>query len=75
MGIIMSSILKAMLRPESRYSMTARHQQPIALGFHRYNRCELWQCRQCAHPFLLYTEYGGYHEDRRIRNLNPALIF
>lgn len=47
---------------------------PIALGFHPYNRCELWQCRQCAHPFLLYTEYGGYYEDRRIRNLNSALI-
>ncbi len=47
---------------------------PIALGFHPYNRCELWQCRQCAHPFLRYTEYGGYYEDRRIRNLNPALM-
>lgn len=47
---------------------------PIALGFHPYNRCELWQCCQCAHPFLRYTEYGGYYEDRRIRNLNPELI-
>lgn len=47
---------------------------PIALGFHPYNRCELWQCRHCKHPFLRYTEYGGYYEDRRIRDLNPLLI-
>lgn len=47
---------------------------PIALKFHPYNRCELWQCRQCGHPFLRYTEYGGYYEDRRIRAVNPGLI-
>lgn len=47
---------------------------PIALAFHPYNRCELWQCRHCQHPFLRYTEYGGYYEDRRIRDLNPALV-
>ncbi|CAN5455961.1 hypothetical protein BH10PSE16_BH10PSE16_24720 [soil metagenome] len=47
---------------------------PIALDFHPYNRCELWQCRDCGHPFLRYTEYGGYYEERRIRDLNPALI-
>jgi hypothetical protein len=47
---------------------------PIALAFHPYNRCELWKCRHCGHLFLRYTEYGGYYEDRRIRDLNPALI-
>jgi hypothetical protein len=47
----------------------------IALSFHPYNRCELWPCRQCAHPFLLCTEYGDYDVDRRIRTLNSALIF
>lgn len=47
---------------------------PIALGFHPYNRCELWQCRHCKHPFLRYTKYGGYYEDRRIRDLNPLLM-
>ena len=47
---------------------------PIALDFHPYNRCELWQCRVCRYPFLRYTEYGGYYEDRRIRALNPKLI-
>lgn len=47
---------------------------PIALDFHPYNRCELWQCRHCKHPFLRYTEYGGYYEDGRIRDLNPELL-
>ena len=47
---------------------------PIALDFHPYNRCELWQCRHCGHLFLRYTEYGGYYEDRRIREVNPGLI-
>ena len=47
---------------------------PIALNFHPYNRCEIWKCRQCGHPFLRYTEYGGYYEDQRIRELNSALI-
>lgn len=47
---------------------------PIALDFHPYNRCEIWQCRHCNHPFLRYTEYGGYYEDQRIRELDPALI-
>lgn len=32
------------------------------------------KCRACGHPFLRYTEYGGYYEGRRIRDLNPALI-
>ena len=47
---------------------------PIALEFHPYNRSELWSCRTCSRLFLRYTEYGGYYEDKRIRDLNPALI-
>jgi hypothetical protein len=47
---------------------------PIALHFHPYNRCELWQCRSCQKPYLRYTEYGGYYEEKRIRELRPELI-
>lgn len=47
---------------------------PIAPRFHPYNRCEVWQCRQCRRAFLRYTEYGGYYVDRRIRELKAALL-
>ena len=47
---------------------------PIAPAFFPYNRCEVWQCTDCAGAFLRYTEYGGYYQDERIRALNPALI-
>ena len=47
---------------------------PIAPAFFPYNRCEVWTCRACARPFLRYTEYGGYYEDQRIRDLNAAWI-
>lgn len=49
-------------------------QAPIALDHHPYNRCEVWACRGCGKPFLRYTEYGGYYEDRRIRELDPRLV-
>lgn len=49
-------------------------QAPIALGYHPYNRCQVWSCRACGHLFLRYTEYGGYYEDARIRELDPALL-
>ncbi|MDD2547272.1 MAG: hypothetical protein PHI55_13475 [Burkholderiaceae bacterium] len=49
-------------------------QAPIALAYHPANRCEVWQCRACGHPFLRYTEYGGYYEDACIRDLNPDLL-
>ena len=49
-------------------------QAPVALGHFPYNRCEAWQCVQCARPFLRYTEYGGYYVDHRIRELNPVLV-
>lgn len=47
---------------------------PIAPAFYPYNRCAVWVCRACARPFLRYTEYGGYYEDRRIRALDAALL-
>lgn len=49
-------------------------QAPIALHYHPYNRADLWACRNCHKPFLRYTEYGGYYEERRIRELHAALI-
>ena len=47
---------------------------PIAPAFFPYNRCDVWTCKACARPFLRYTEYGGYYEDERIRQLDAALI-
>ena len=47
---------------------------PIAPAFFPYNRCDVWTCEACARPFLRYTEYGGYYEDDRIRQVNAALI-
>jgi hypothetical protein len=47
---------------------------PITPAFFPYNRCDVWTCKACARPFLRYTEYGGYYEDQRIRQVNAALI-
>jgi len=47
---------------------------PIAPALHPYNRCDVWACAQCGRPFLRYTEYGGYYEERRIREVDAALI-
>ncbi|MFC5473391.1 hypothetical protein [Paraherbaspirillum soli] len=48
---------------------------PIAPRYFPYNRCNVWECGICGRCFLRYTECGGYFVDRRIRALNPALIF
>lgn len=47
---------------------------PINLALHPYNRCQVWVCRQCKKPFLRYTEYGGYYEDQRIRELQSERL-
>ncbi|WP_119155374.1 hypothetical protein [Caldimonas tepidiphila] len=47
---------------------------PIAPRHFPYNRCEVWQCVQCARAFLRYTEYGGYYVEPRIRELAPELL-
>jgi hypothetical protein len=47
---------------------------PMALGYFPYNRCDVWECVQCARPFLRYTEYGGYYVEERIRELDAALV-
>ncbi|HSW16992.1 MAG TPA: hypothetical protein VLJ86_07185 [Ramlibacter sp.] len=47
---------------------------PIAPAFFPYNRCEAWQCVACARPFLRYTEYGGYYQEERIRELRADLV-
>lgn len=47
---------------------------PIALNYYPANRCEVWQCRHCQRCYLRYTEFGGYYVDRRMRQLQPALI-
>lgn len=47
---------------------------PIAPGWFPYNRCEVWECVQCARPFLRYTEYGGYYVEERVRELQPEHV-
>jgi hypothetical protein len=47
---------------------------PIAPAWFPYNRCDVWQCVQCARPFLRYTEYGGYYVEERCRELSAALV-
>lgn len=47
---------------------------PIAVGYFPYNRCDVWRCTGCGRPFLRYTEYGGYYNDERIRELNTLLV-
>lgn len=47
---------------------------PIAPGWFPYNRCEVWECVQCARPFLRYTEYGGYYVEERVRELRAGLV-
>ena len=47
---------------------------PIAPAYFPYNRCDVWRCASCERVFLRYTEYGGYYEDERIRELNAGLI-
>jgi hypothetical protein len=34
----------------------------------------VWQCVGCARTFLRYTEYGGYYQEERIRELRAQNI-
>jgi len=47
---------------------------PIAPAWFPYNRCDAWRCKACARAFLRYTEYGGYYNEERIRELDAALV-
>ena len=47
---------------------------PIAPDYFPYNRCEVWACAACGRPFLRYTEYGGYYEEERVRELQAGLV-
>lgn len=47
---------------------------PIAPAYFPYNRCDVWQCAHCGRPFLRYTEYGGYYQEDRIRELHGELV-
>jgi hypothetical protein len=47
---------------------------PIALAYYPYNLCDAWQCKTCRRLYLRYTEYGGYYEDERVRQVDPALV-
>lgn len=48
---------------------------PIAVSHFPYNRCDVWQCADCSRLYLRYTEYGGYYQEERIREVNAALIW
>ena len=58
--------------PHGTHSWSAN--APIAIGYHPYNRCDIYQCVDCSRKYLRYGEYGGYYVDERIRPLNPKLI-
>jgi hypothetical protein len=47
---------------------------PISMGFHPYNKSDVYKCKQCGCLYLRYTECGGYYVDERIRLLDPKLI-
>ncbi|WP_427914571.1 hypothetical protein ACPWT1_06550 [Ramlibacter sp. MMS24-I3-19] len=47
---------------------------PIAAAFHPANKSDVWQCSSCGRVFLRYTEYGGYYQEERVREVDPALI-
>ncbi len=47
---------------------------PIAPAWFPYNRCDAWRCKACARAFLRYTEYGGYYNEERIRELDARLV-
>lgn len=47
---------------------------PIAIGYHPYSRCDIYQCVDCSRKYLRYGEYGGYYVDERVRPLNAELI-
>ncbi len=47
---------------------------PIAIGYHPYSRCDIYQCIDCSRKYLRYGEYGGYYVDERVRPLNADFI-
>ena len=47
---------------------------PIAPAWFPTNRCDAWRCRICSRAFLRYTEFGGYYNEDRIRELDARLI-
>ena len=47
---------------------------PIAPRYFPYNLCSVWLCSQCRRLFLRYTEYGGYYEEERIREVRAGLV-
>lgn len=47
---------------------------PISVHHHPYNLCEVWRCATCSRLYLTYTEYGGYYEDERVRQVDPARV-
>lgn len=47
---------------------------PIAPAWFPYNRCDVWRCASCHRAFLRYTEYGGYYNEERVRELDARLV-
>ncbi len=47
---------------------------PIAIGYHPYTRCDIYECMNCTRKYLRYGEYGGYYVDERVRPLNAEFI-
>lgn len=49
-------------------------QAPIAPRSHPCNRSDVWECAHCARVYLRYTEFGGYYNEPRIREVDPSLV-
>lgn len=47
---------------------------PIAPDYYPYNRCTVWECRNCQRVYLRYVEGGGYFVDARIRKLRTSVL-
>lgn len=47
---------------------------PIAPAWFPYNRCDAWRCRTCRRAFLRYTEYGGYYNEERVREIAEGRV-
>jgi len=47
---------------------------PIAPRWFPYNRCDVWRCGTCARAFLRYTEYGGYYNEERVREIDANRV-
>jgi len=47
---------------------------PIAPRYYPYNQCTVWRCHSCERVYIRHNDDGAYHVERRIRQLQEALV-